>query len=52
MDVDGKPLTHMLAQEFGYGFIFSYVFSYMLVALHSDHAMGDFQNSGACARLR
>ncbi|CAE7405942.1 CAC, partial [Symbiodinium pilosum] len=33
MDVDGKPLTHMLAQEFGYGFIFSYVFSYMLVAM-------------------
>ena len=31
VDEYGKPLTHILAREFGYGFIFSYVFSYMLV---------------------
>ncbi|CAE6964861.1 unnamed protein product [Symbiodinium natans] len=33
VDEYGKPLTHILAREFGYGFIFSYVFSYMLVAM-------------------
>ena len=31
VDVDGKPLTHLLFTKFGYGFVFSYVFSYMLV---------------------
>ncbi|CAE7350729.1 Catsper1, partial [Symbiodinium microadriaticum] len=33
VDEYGKPLTHMLAQEFGHIFVFSYVFSYMLVAM-------------------
>eukprot|EP00439_Symbiodinium_sp_Y106_P086151 s312_g31.t1 len=33
VDEYGKPLTHMLAQEYGHIFVFSYVFSYMLVAM-------------------
>ena len=30
---EGKPLTHLLAELFGYPFILSYVVSYMLVAM-------------------
>ena len=46
VDEYGKPLTHMLAQEYGHIFVFSYVFSYMLVAMCSDHEHPELPSAG------